>query len=107
MSGLSEERKGYLETTIREALADGAKVVIWITPMHPREAQHMAEKTRYRDLVRMTSDYLRELSARYGIAAYDFSDPATFGGTLTGWYDGAHADPSNGARIIERVLGKA
>ena len=106
MTSLGVQRREYLETTIREAQKDGAKVVLWMTTLHPWTVQELDRTTRYAYLVRLTQSYLSYLRAKYGITTYDFSKPEDYGGTTTGFYDCGHIDESN-AVLIENRIGEA
>ena len=103
MKSLSPRRQALLEKLISEARAGGTEVRIWITTLHPVVVERLEEKTRYRDLLQATRRYLKDLAGRYGIAVFDFSTPELFGGSLTGWYDGAHLDEGNLALLTERL----
>ena len=99
MRGLSPKRARDLETLIREATADGLTVKIWLTTLHPRTAQYLGERTAYANLLERTRAYLAHLGATYGADTYDYSSPDRYGGSLTDWYDGAHIDEKNAARV--------
>jgi hypothetical protein len=99
MTGLSERRQRYVETLIDEARRDGATVKVWLTPLHPRVTEALAAATKYPQLLAQTRDFLRHLGADCGAEVYDFSEPALFGGSLTGWYDGSHMDGANAALV--------
>jgi hypothetical protein len=105
MRSLSPRRKVLLEKLISEARTRGTEVTIYISTLHPVVAQRLEQKTQYHDLLLATRQYLADLKARYGIAGFDFSAPEQFGGSLTGWYDGAHLDESNLTLLQARLLG--
>jgi lysophospholipase L1-like esterase len=103
MKSLSPRRQALLKKLVSEARAGGAEVRIWITTLHPVVVERLEERTRYRDLLEATRRYLKELAGRYGIAVFDFSTPEPFGGSLVGWYDGAHLDEGNVALLTQRL----
>jgi hypothetical protein len=105
MHELSPRRRQDLETLVREAKADGVTVKVWLTTLHPRTAEYLSERTVYADLLSRTRAYLARLGDTYGIDVYDYSSPARYGGSLTGWYDGAHIDEKN-AELVAAGLAR-
>ncbi len=104
MTTLSTRRKGYLEETIRQARGDGARVIVFLTPLHPVTVRYVERRTPYKDLLRQTQIYLGELGARFDISVFDYSDPSRYNGTLGGWYDCGHTDEQDSALIAMTVL---
>jgi hypothetical protein len=104
MKTLGDLRKQYLETLVGEARRDGATVKLWITPVHPLGAEALARETQYPALLTQTRAFLAELRDRYGVETYDFSDPRSYGGTLSGWYDCVHVNPADNALIESALL---
>ncbi|HTY80361.1 MAG TPA: hypothetical protein VMI34_21215 [Candidatus Bathyarchaeia archaeon] len=105
MRELSPARRQDLEMLIREAKADGVTVKVWLTSLHPRTAEYLAQRTPYADLLARTRAYLGRLGESYGIDVYDYSSPERYGGSLTGWYDGAHIDEKN-AELVASGLAR-
>jgi hypothetical protein len=105
MRDLSPRRQQDLEQLIREAKADGVTVRVWLTSLHPRTAQYLGEKTAYTELLARAWAYLARLGDTYGIDVYDYSSPERYGGSLTGWYDGAHIDEKN-AELVAAGLAR-
>jgi hypothetical protein len=99
MRGLSPRRQQDLEQLIREAKADGAAVKVWITTLHPTTARYLGARTAYAELLSRTRQYLAHLRDAYAIDVYDYSDPGRYGGSLAGWYDGAHIDETNAGLV--------
>jgi hypothetical protein len=106
MNGLSRERQDYLEALLKEAKGDGAKVVIYLTTLHPKLVETLSRETKYATLLRQTQDYLSRIGHEYEIPTFDFNDPSNFGGNLTDWYDGAHVSAPNAALIARKISGK-
>lgn len=106
MTDLSVRRRGDLEALLREARADGVQVTLWITPLHPATAELLGAKTRYPEMLLRTRAYVAQLQRRYGVQVRDYSAPALYGGTPSGWYDCAHVDEHDALRIA-RGLGEA
>lgn len=103
MRALSAWRSGLLEQLLREAQADGTRVIAWLTPLHGATIDRLSSTTAYPRLVREANDLMKELSARYGVAWRDLSDPRSFGATATGWYDCAHLDQTNLGRLANAL----
>ncbi len=102
---LSARRCAYLEDLIRRAQADGARVLVWITPLHPQALPEVERGTPYAQLVEQTAAYLDSLRNRDHIATADLHDPAAFGGSASYWYDCVHYDEPAAQRIIAMLAG--
>jgi hypothetical protein len=105
MNGLSVTRCHYLEALIRRAQADGADVLIWITPVHPEALSIVEHGTAYGQLVEQTASYLDSLRVRYHIDVADLHDPAAYGASGSYWYDCVHYDEPAARRIIAAMDG--
>jgi hypothetical protein len=104
MTALSPRRQAYLEEVIKEAQQDGTRVTVWLTSIHPRASRLLSEKTEYHRLLLRTRSYLQRLGASYHVDISDCSDPALYGGTLSGWYDCGHIDESNATLVTARLV---
>ncbi len=104
MTRFSPRRQRNLEQVIREAQADGATVLLWITPIHPITAGHLAGRTNYPALLAATRTYLADLHETRGVRVYDFSGPEQFGGDLVHWADCAHVSTLNASRIAAHLI---
>jgi hypothetical protein len=105
MRDLSPRRQQDLEQLIREAKGDAVTIKVWITTLHPKTARYLDEKTAYAELLSRTRRYLVRLRDAYAIDVYDFSDPGRYGGSLAGWYDGAHIDETNAGLVAAGLAG--
>jgi hypothetical protein len=103
MTSLSNKRRDLLEQLLQDAGHNGITVVLWITPIHPDLADYLSRETRYALLLEETRAYVMYLGSKYGVTTYDFSSPALFGGTNSGWYDGAHIDSTNATVIALKL----
>ena len=103
MHGFSARRTGYLDQLMREAAADGASVVAWLTPVRQETIDALASSTEYARLVKDGAALLQGIAARAGARWRDLSDPASFGASNDGWYDCAHPDRSNLARLVSAL----
>lgn len=105
MTALSSKRTAYLRQLIGEAQADGTKVVVWITSLHPMTERHLAARTLYPTLLNATRDALTSLRQDLDVPTFDFSVAAHYNGALDGWYDCAHIDEANAERVANIVVG--
>jgi hypothetical protein len=103
MAALSPERIEVLKRLITEASSRQVKVVLWITPLHPRVVDVLERDTEYDKMLDQTRALIRELATRFGVIALDLSDPRRFGGNDTDWWDGSHMDEENGAKLTVRL----
>jgi len=99
MTALSSKRTAYLRQLIDDAQADGTKVVVWLTALHPATERHLATSTSYGPLLSAARDALISLRQDLDVPTFDFSSPARYNGTPDGWYDCAHIDETNAERV--------
>jgi CelD/BcsL family acetyltransferase involved in cellulose biosynthesis len=99
MTALSGKRTAYLRQLIADAQADGTKVVVWLTNLHPTTERHLETRTPYITLLSAARDSLTSMSRDLGVPTFDFSVTAHYDGTPDGWYDCAHIDESNAERV--------
>ena len=96
----------YFRKTIQLFNRHGVTPVVVIMPYQPsvlaafREAGWEVKVDRLRT-------YLAGLQKRYELEVVDLLDIATFGGTPTGFYDGAHITAENARRIVKYSVGVA
>ena len=89
-SAISEERKQFLTTLFREAAADSVRLVVFVTPIHPRVVSTpLGARLRGGSLAALR-ELLPTLAARYGGTVLDFSSVESYGGDPTHWYDCMH-----------------
>lgn len=99
MTQLSGRRRAYVQELADEARAEGARVVVWITTLHPLTTRYLEGHTGYAALLDGTREYLRSLESE-GVAGFDFSRPEAYEGTASGFYDCLHIDESNAERVM-------
>jgi hypothetical protein len=99
MRRLSGRRRAYVQELADEARADGVRVVVWITTLHPLTTRYLEGHTSYAALLDGTREYLRSLAAD-GVAGFDFSRPEAYEGTESGFYDCLHIDETNADRVM-------
>ncbi|MEO8593557.1 MAG: hypothetical protein ABI759_09560 [Candidatus Solibacter sp.] len=106
MTGLSTRRRSHLENLVARARHDGAKVILWLTPIHPQTLPDVARGTKYPELLEQTRSFLETLHDRYGASVFDLHDPARYGAAGGYWYDCVHFDEPAAERILA-VLAEA
>jgi len=99
MTTLSRRRRAYVQALVDEAHADGARVLLWITSLHPVTARYLETHTSYATLLEATRAYKEAIARGTGVATYDFSRPENYDGSASGWYDCAHIDEANADRV--------
>jgi hypothetical protein len=104
MTGLSKRRRAYLGRLIDEAHADGVRVLLWITSLHPLTVRYLEAHSSYATLLEATRQYEQALATDDGVATYDFSRPESYQGTVSGWYDCAHIDETNADRVAAALV---
>lgn len=102
MTGLSPLRVGYLRQLVSEARSRGARVTIWLTPVHPSLEQAILETTNYGALTKELRALARGL-ADQGVECEDFTRLEAFGGSDIAWYDATHMDWRNLDRVARRL----
>jgi hypothetical protein len=100
MTGLSQRRCKYLEALIRRAQAEGARVIVWLTPLHPDALNEVKRGTAYPQLMAEALDYVELLRVKDHITVVDLHDPVSFGAAGTYWYDCVHYDEPAAERIV-------
>jgi hypothetical protein len=104
MQSLSATRKAQVETLLSEARRDHVQIVLWITPIRPEVAAFLASETSYVARLEETRIFAKKLGTDFSIPVFDFSNPAAFDATDSGWDDGAHIDEENSRRVADRVV---
>jgi hypothetical protein len=99
MRQLSGRRRAYVQELADEARAEGARVVVWITTLHPATTRYLETRTGYAALLEATREYLHSLATE-GVASFDFSRPESYDGTASGFYDCLHIDETNADRVM-------
>lgn len=94
-------RERDLETLVATVRADGARMVILMTPMHP-EALARLPAAAYASSVAHARE-LAVVACGSGAQVHDLSDPATYGSDLSGFVDGWHFTRDEGAKLIRHA----
>ncbi len=100
---LSSQRLDYFEQTLRYAHDHGFRVIVFLTPAHPR----LIAALQARDYQRLQAAALAAVSrlcARYSIPFHDLSSLDKFGGRAQDYFDGIHPNEVNSAKITRALL---
>jgi hypothetical protein len=103
--GPAPDRLDYLAATLRYAREHGARVIVFMTPVHPELARALAP-FGYEQRKRAALDAARAVAAREGAEFLDLSAPESFGGAPENFYDGVHVDARNAELLVRAVLRK-
>jgi hypothetical protein len=95
-------RVGYLRQLVSDAVSQGARVTIWLTPVHPKLEQAILETTNYGVLTAELRGLASALAAE-GARYEDFTHLETFGGSELAWYDSTHMDWRNLDLVAQRL----
>ena len=102
-SELQPERVQDLTDIMQYAQQRHARVILFITTLHPRVLATVAShgyEQRYQDVKRL----LEKMHAQYGATVYDFSQIESYGGQPDWFYDGAHIDERNADLMTRKML---
>lgn len=99
---LDPARVGYLEDIIRYGQQRGARVILFLTTLHPRVIAAVNSKG-YAERYAEVQQLLARLQRQYGVEVYDFSTTGRFGGRDDWFYDGSHIDERN-ADLLTHVM---
>lgn len=98
------ERVAYLAKAARYARERGARVVVFLTPIHP-DLRARLQPYGYENRRREVADALAQACAAEGCEFFDLTDPQSFAADLGGFHDGAHIDEHNAALLLDKILG--
>jgi hypothetical protein len=104
MTGLSALRVGYLRQLVTDARNRGARVTIWLTPVHPRLEEAILDNTNYGALTAGLRDLTKAFAAQ-GVECQDFTRLEAFGGSESAWQDATHMDSRNLDMVARQLAG--
>ena len=99
MHGLAPEAKASLETLLAEAMADHARVHLWITAFQPTADATLSKETTYPQRLAELRTYLTDVARRYRVHLSDVLDGRRYGDPRQNWYDSVHPSPPGAARL--------
>ncbi|MDQ2730437.1 MAG: hypothetical protein M3Y56_02160 [Armatimonadota bacterium] len=94
-----------LDEIVRTASERHMKILIFITPYHPKLLAMLQKSSPFNYLRRSLVSHLDGLKRTYpGLAYEDLTDISSFGGDPVQFYDWVHCRPPNAHRILSRLL---
>lgn len=102
---LAPWRCELLETLVRACHAQGTRVVLFTTPLHPELADSLHASSTHAARQRELIDFVQTLAAGYGCEFHDLSQIGSFGGDPRDFLDGVHPLEINTRRMIDRLIG--
>ena len=101
---LSRERQEYFLQAIDICREGNARVVVFVTPMHPELKEYLAQTTTYPKRHDELVDFLVSQSQRRDFTFCDMSDLKTFDGRKEQFVDGIHPLEANTRLVIDRLV---
>ncbi len=101
---ISPWRKERFEEFLRFCRDHDIRVIAFITTLHPRVQADLREQVAFDQLQADLTIFLEAMQAEYGMAFYDLSDTATYGGDDVNFWDGSHIDSVNADKLLEYLL---
>jgi hypothetical protein len=102
---ISGDHVDCLESLLREASNDGARLVVWITPLHPELRSRLNQKPEAAAMERNSRAVIQQIAERYRARFFDFSEPLAYGPDLATWDDAVHYGQKDAQRILDHLLG--
>ncbi|MEP6716897.1 MAG: hypothetical protein ABJC09_15100 [Terriglobia bacterium] len=103
-SGMSQERLARLRSLFEEASADGVRILIWFTPLHPALRAAIDRLPGVPEKERQSREAVQALAREFGGKVLDLSDPDSFDGDPTRWLDAVHVNPVDSRREMARIM---
>ncbi len=100
---VSPQRLEYFTKTLQYSREHGIRVVVFLTPAHPRVIQALQARA-YEQRREEVLAAVNRVCGQYGVALYDLSTLDKFGGRPSDFFDGVHPDENNSAKIVKAVL---
>ena len=101
---LSPVRCELFEQIAKICRANGTKLVVYLTPLHPALVHHLEQHTNYRERHDQVVGYLQTQAARNRFTFWDLTEIGSFAGDASQFVDGIHPLEPNTRRIIDRIL---
>lgn len=98
----SKEGLAPLERLVASAAASGSQVKVFLTPFHPTVLQRLEGNPVFEEFHASAHQWVQALCGPH-VQLFDFTDPATFGGSPDEFYDGYHITRENGERLMRAM----
>lgn len=96
----SLQRRQLFRELAKTCQANGTRLYVYITPMHPELEAYLLQKTEYLQRRDETAFFLKTLANTYGYEFFDFAKLESFGGDQNQFVDGTHPLESNTQRML-------
>jgi len=102
---IDRRRVQWLEEMVQMAEGQGAQVVCFTTPLHPKLDTYVRQTSNYAGLLEQVRQALADLaSVHRNMAWVDCSTIDKFGGRADWYWDGAHPAVENTRLIVDKCL---
>jgi hypothetical protein len=101
-STFSDERWREFEALLMQTRASGIRTIVFMTPMLPQLVARLPRG--YAAWHAEVARRVHAAAARHGAAFRDFTNPASFGGSIEDFYDGVHYGDDNAARLAHALI---
>ncbi len=102
---LSSARLEWFWETVGMCQAEGTRVIVLLTPLHPDLYEYLADGTTFLDRYQELRQLLEREGSERGFEFVDFTDIRAFGGEKERFVDGVHPLEANTRRMICRLFG--
>jgi hypothetical protein len=101
---LSSKRCELFSTLARECEQDATRLIVYLTPLHPRLRSHLASRTTYETRHAELLDFIARRSLADHFVLFDATDIESFAGDAEQFVDGIHALEANTRRLVDALL---
>lgn len=103
-TALSSEKMDYFEKTLKLCKDNGIKVVVFLTPFHPKHYNALNNHVVFSKTFKEFRDYSRVTTIEYNAIFFDFSDITACGIDSYKFSDSVHFTSSEGNKIIDLIF---
>lgn len=100
----SPELERNLKQLLSEAAIDKVRVVLWITPMHPKALSKILNEPQAARNFQNAETHLTEIGAMFNLPVRNLTDSRSFGGNSDTWYDCVHYSQIDADRIAKALF---
>ncbi len=101
---LAIERVVLFERLVEACQRAGTRLLVFLSPLHPRLHAHVARRTEYESRKRELINYLRQRATETGFVFCDLSTLESFDGDPREFFDGIHPGVANTRRMMDKLL---
>lgn len=101
---LSARRCDIFDEFARACESQQVRLVVFLTPMHPRLQDYLARRTEYEERRQELVRFLTQRAETGQFAFFDASDIASFGGDAAHFVDGIHPLEPNTRKLVDTLV---